>query len=186
MAIPGNVSLVNSLGEGVGGCTKGRLRGARAVLTGETETTFVTPTETNVHGDALCFMVQTRARHKTTESVLNNVYRSVAVRGWRSAVGGRRLAVGGWRLVVGGWRLAVGGRRLAVGGWRLAVGGRRLAVGGRRLAVGGWRSAVGGWRSAVGGWRLAVGGPWGLSLRAVLNQKKIGVLKDSPGEGWGW
>ena len=30
----------------------------------------------------------------------------------------------------------------------------------------------GGWRLAVGGWRLAVGGPWGLSLRAVLHQKK--------------
>ena len=56
---------------------------------------LVTPTETNVHRDALCFMAKTWARHKTTETVLNN--------GWR-------LAVGGWRLVaVGGWRLAVGG-----------------------------------------------------------------------------
>ena len=47
---------------------------------------FVTPTETNIHGDALCVMVM-----------------------WPS----RRLAVGGWRLAVGGWRLAVGGWRLA-------------------------------------------------------------------------
>ena len=46
-------------------------------------------------GDALCFMVKTWARHKTTETVLNN--------GWRLAVGGWRLAVGGWRLTVGGW-----------------------------------------------------------------------------------
>ena len=37
-------------------------------------------TETNGHGDALCFMVKTWARHKTTETVLNN--------GWRLAVGG--------------------------------------------------------------------------------------------------
>ena len=35
-------------------------------------------------------------RHKTTETVLNN--------GWRL------VAVGGWRLAVGGWRLAVDGR----------------------------------------------------------------------------
>ena len=42
------------------------------------------PTETNIHGDALCFMVKTWARHKTTETVLNN---------------GGRLAVGGpWGL----------------------------------------------------------------------------------------
>ena len=46
---------------------------------------FVTPTETNVHGDALCYMAKTRARHKTTETGLNN----------------------GWRLAVGSWRLAV-------------------------------------------------------------------------------
>ena len=50
----------------------------------------VTPTERNVHGDILCFMVETSAQHKTTETVLSN----------------------GWRLAVGGWRLAVGG------GWR--------------------------------------------------------------------
>jgi len=44
----------------------------------------VMPTETNNHGDALCFMVKTWARHKTTETVLNN---------------GGRLAVGGpWGL----------------------------------------------------------------------------------------
>ena len=42
-----------------------------------TREAFVTPTETNVHGGALCFMVK-RA-------------------GWRLAVGGWRLAVGGWR-----------------------------------------------------------------------------------------
>ena len=52
---------------------------------------------------------------------------------------------------------------LAVGSWRL------VAVGGgwwRLVAVGG------GWRLAVGLWRLAVDGPWGLSLRAVLNNNK--------------
>ena len=53
---------------------------------------FVTPTETKVHGGALCFVVM-------GPSLL------------------RRLAVGGWRLAVGGgwWRLA------AVGRWRLVV-----------------------------------------------------------------
>ena len=62
------------------------------------------PTETDPHGDALCFMVTTWTRHNTTEAVLNT--------GWPLA------AVGGWRLAVGGWR------RLAVGGWRrLAVDG---------------------------------------------------------------
>ena len=40
---------------------------------------FVTPTETNLHGDALCAMVKTLTRHKTTEALLNN--------GWRLAVG---------------------------------------------------------------------------------------------------
>ena len=62
---------------------------------------------------ALCFMVDTWARHNTTEAVLNS--------GWRLAVsGGCRLAVGG------GCRLAVGG------GCRLAavVGCRLVAVGG--------------------------------------------------------
>ena len=79
---------------------------------------FITPTETNVHGYALCFMVKTRLRHKTTETALNNV--------WRLAVGGwwRLVADSSPQLVVGGgWWLAVGG------GWRLAVGGWRLAVG---------------------------------------------------------
>ena len=85
---------------------------------------------TNRNG-TLGFMVKTWARHKTRETVLDNLWRLVAVGGWRLAVGGWwRLAVGGWQLAVGGWwRLAVGGWwRLAVGGWRLA------AVGG------GWRS----------------------------------------------
>ena len=62
------------------------------------------PTETNVHGDALCFVVKTWTRHKTTERVLNTVG------GWRLS----DSAVGGWRLVVvGGWRrlAAVGGPR---------------------------------------------------------------------------
>ena len=40
---------------------------------------LVPPTETNVHGDALCFMVKTWARHNTTEALLNN--------GWRLVVG---------------------------------------------------------------------------------------------------
>ena len=65
---------------------------------------FATPTETNLQGDALCFMVKTWATHMTTEALLNP--------GWLAAVGGW------WRLAVGGWR------RLAVGDWwRLAVVG---------------------------------------------------------------
>ena len=56
-----------------------------------------TPTETNVHGDAPCFMVKTWIRHKTDCTM----------------VGGWRLAVHGW------WRWAMGGGA----GWRLAVGG---------------------------------------------------------------
>ena len=47
---------------------------------------FVTPTATNVHGDALYFMVKTWAKHKTREAALNN--------GWRLAA----VAVGDWRL----------------------------------------------------------------------------------------
>ena len=48
----------------------------------------VTPTETNVHGDALYFIVKTWARHKTTETVLNNGRQLAAVgSGWRWAVG---------------------------------------------------------------------------------------------------
>ena len=107
-----------------------------SLRTGKKEIGFITPTETNVHGDARCFMVM-------GPFLL------------------QRLAVGGsWQLVVGGW-------------WRLAVGcwWRLVAVGG-----GWWRLAVG------GGWRLVVGGPWGLSLRAVLNKTNIWLLKDSPAE----
>ena len=64
------------------------------------ENGFGTPTETNVHGDALCCVVKTRARHKATETVLNNGWRLAAVGRWRL------VAVGGWRLVAvgGGWR----------------------------------------------------------------------------------
>ena len=66
----------------------------------------MTPIETNVHGDALCVMVKTWARHKTTETVSDNGRRS-------AAVAGRRLVIGGW------WRLAIGSWWLvAVGGWR--------------------------------------------------------------------
>ena len=73
---------------------------------------FATPTETNVHEEALCFMVKTWATHNTTETVLNNGWQLVAVGSWRQlvAVGVRRLvAVGGWRLVaVGGpWGLSL-------------------------------------------------------------------------------
>ena len=50
---------------------------------------LVMPTETNLHGEALCCTVKTWAGHKTTKAFLNN--------GWRLP------AVGGW------WRLAVGG-----------------------------------------------------------------------------
>ena len=57
--------------------------------------------------------------------------------------------------------------------------------------VGGWRQlkAGGWWLVASGGWQLAVdGGPWGLSLRAVLNKHKIsgfclGSLKTALGCG---
>ena len=54
---------------------------------------FVTPTETTLHGDALCFTAKTWTRHKTTKAILNN--------GWRLAAVGRwwHLAVGGWRSV---------------------------------------------------------------------------------------
>ena len=80
---------------GVHGCTAG------LSVRGVGNKGFVTPTDTNVHGDALCFMVNEwqDTRHRST------------IEQW--------LAVGGgWRLVaVGGWQSAVGG------GWRLAVGG---------------------------------------------------------------
>ena len=58
------------------------------------------PTEMNVHVDALSFMVKTRARHKTTETALNNGWRLGAVGGWW------RLAVGGWRSVMCDYMLA--------------------------------------------------------------------------------
>ena len=65
------------------------------------------------------------------------------------------LAVGGWQLVVGG-------------GWRLvAISGLTAGGSWRQLVVGGW-------------WQLVVSGPWGMSLRAVLNKKKmIRLLKDA-------
>ena len=77
---------MNGDGSGGQGCPEGG-GGGRAEG-------FVTPSETNVHGDALCFMVKTWARHKTTETVLKNGWRLAAVGGWRLA------AVGGWWLVV--------------------------------------------------------------------------------------
>ena len=85
---------------------------AKAVLKGEGGRggkTFVTPTETNVHGDALCLMVMGPCLLQ-------------------------RLVAGSWRLVVVGswWLMAFGGWWwLAVGGWWwLAVGGwQGLAVG---------------------------------------------------------
>ena len=75
---------------------------AELSLRGNPRKGFGPPTETNVHGDALCFNVM-------GPSLLQRL----AVGGWRLAVGGgwRLVAVGGW------WRLA------AVGGWRLAVPG---------------------------------------------------------------
>ena len=53
----------------------------------------------NAHGNersrgTLRFMVKTWARHKTTETVLNNVWRLAVSSWWRLAVGG------GWHLVV--------------------------------------------------------------------------------------
>ena len=41
----------------------------------------MTPTETTVHGDALRFTVETRGRHKTTETSSNNGWRLAAVGG---------------------------------------------------------------------------------------------------------
>ena len=78
---------------------------------------------------------------------------------------------GGWWL--GWWLVAVVDCRLAVGGWwRLAAdGGWWLVV------VGSWQLAVDGgwlWMAAGGGWRLVV-------LGGCPYQKKMGVLKDSPG-----
>ena len=73
---------------------------------------FVTPQDTNVHGDALCFMGKT----------LNH----------RNSIGQRLADGGSWRLAFGGgWRLAVGGwwRLAADGSWRLAVGGGWWSLG---------------------------------------------------------
>ena len=101
---------------------KAGMEGTRAVLKEDKKRKgSVTQIETNVHRDALCFKVKTWARHKTTETVLNNGWRLAAVGGWRLAADGSRQLVGG-----GGWRLAVGSwwQLVAVsGGWRLAVGG---------------------------------------------------------------
>ena len=86
-------------GQGAGPWGRG---GAGLPLRGGKEKTFVTPTERNVHGDALCCLVMGLS-----------LLERLAVGGWRLVV------VSGWQLVVvgGGWQLAVGG------GWRLAVGG---------------------------------------------------------------
>ena len=75
------------------------------------------PTETNVHGDALCFMIM--GPSLLQRLVVGGWWPLAAVRGWRFVVRGR-LAVGGW------WQLAAVGDwwRLAVGdGWQLAVPG---------------------------------------------------------------
>ena len=41
-----------------------------------------------------------------------------------------------------------------------------------------WLPVGGGWPLvAVVGWRLAVGRPWGLSLRAVLKEKELELLR---------
>ena len=64
--------------------------GAGRSLRGKERKGFTTPTETNVHRDALCFLVKTWARHKTTETIMNSGRRLAAVGGWRLA------AVSGW------------------------------------------------------------------------------------------
>ena len=46
------------------------------------------PTETNGHGDALCFVDENWAWHKTTETVLNDGWRLAAVGGWRLGMEG--------------------------------------------------------------------------------------------------
>ena len=75
-----------------GGGVQGR---AGLFLRGKKRKAFVASTETNLHADALCFMVKTWTIHKTIETVSNN--------GWRFGGGWRLVAVGGWR------RLAAGG-----------------------------------------------------------------------------
>ena len=92
-----NRQRLRTAGRGPGACvfpnrTKGQnagaLRASGLCLRDQKIKRLVTLTETNLHGDALCCMVNAGARHKTTEQWL-------AVGGWR------RLAVGGWRLAVG-------------------------------------------------------------------------------------
>ena len=84
----GSLTFDVCVGGGGQGCPSGREKGG-----------LVPPTETNVHGDALCLMVKTGAGHKTTAVLLNNGWRLMAVGGWRfvavSGGRGRRLAVGG-------------------------------------------------------------------------------------------
>ena len=82
------MTIRRNANEAISGVLKSKKKQKRA---------FVAPTEANVYRDALCFMVKTWARYKTTVTGLNN--------GWWLAV------VDNWQLVVGGgWRhLAVGG-----------------------------------------------------------------------------
>ena len=93
-------------------CVKEPVRAKRGVggLSSTGKNPFITPTETNVHEDALCIMVK-------GPSPLQKLRLAVGG-GWWSAGGWWRLAAfGSWRLVAvgGGWRLAaVGGRRLVV------------------------------------------------------------------------
>ena len=115
-----------------------------AVLKGKSGRGFVTPTETNLRGDALYFMVKTWAMRKTTEALLNNGWRLAASTNGPqekfavlrhaaaclkpSGGGGTQIFEklkpnGSWLVAVSGWRLADGGsgRWAAVGGWRLVV-----------------------------------------------------------------
>ena len=85
----------------------GRVATAGLSLRGRKKRGSVTPTETNAHRDALCFMDETWVRHKTLEN---------STKKWLAVGGGWRLAVGGW------WRL------IAAGGWRLV--GRLVIFGG--------------------------------------------------------
>ena len=93
--------LFGILWAGLRCCVLPQTTRSRAVLKGY-EKGFIMPTETNLHGDALCFMVKTWARHKTTKALLNSGWRLVAVGGW-----GRLAVGGGWQLAVGGWWLVV-------------------------------------------------------------------------------
>ena len=60
----------------------------RAVVKGGNKERARNANRTDVHGDALCYVVKTWARQKTTEALLNNGWRLAAVGGWRLAVGG--------------------------------------------------------------------------------------------------